>query len=407
MLAKWIKRIIAAALVVVAVAATVYALRPTPVLVDLATVEQGPMAVTVDEEGVARIRDVFRVSAPIAGTLQRVPVEVGDRVKRNETAVARIHPVAPAFLDVRTRREIQARIAAAEAAVGLAEAQVRGAASAERMTQSDLQRAERLAEAGTISSRTLEEATTALDTAEAQVEQAKANLAQRQSELVSARAQLIEPDQTTSDPTGEACCLSVRAPADGVVLNVLTESEQVLSAGTPLVEIGDPKDMEVVVHLLSSDAVGIKPGAAATITDWGNQNALHATVRQIDPAAYTKVSALGIEEQRVDATLDLIDPYEEWQGLGHEFHVMVHIMTWQNLDALKVPIAALFRQGSDWHVFRVVDGRATLTRIEIDHRNDIVAEVVDGLSPGDVVVLHPSDKVSDGAAVEARGDSST
>jgi HlyD family secretion protein len=402
MLAKWIKRGLAAVILVAIAAVVVYALLPAPISVDLATVDQGPMAVTIDEEGVTQIADVFRVSAPIAGTLERTPVHVGDQVTHDETPVALIRPMAPAFLDVRTRRQIQAQIAAAAAAVGLAEAQVRAAESTQRQAEADLDRAKRLAAAGTISSRALEEATTAVDTARAGFEQANANLALRRSELVSAEAQLIEPDQAGADATGESCCLTVKAPADGVVLKVLTESEQVVTAGTALVEIGNPKDMEVVVHLLSSDAVSISPGAEAELTDWGGSGVLKARVSEIDPAAYTKVSALGIEEQRVDATLKLLDPYEKWKGLGHDFRVMVHIKTWESADAIRVPVGALFRQGADWHVFKVTDGKAVLTKVDIDHRNNTTAEVTGGLASGDVVILHPSDKVSDGVAVTAR-----
>ncbi len=223
----------------------------------------------------------------------------------------------------------------------------------------------------------------ASSSAKAELEQANANLTLRRNELVSAEARLIEPDQAAGDPAGGSCCLTLRSPADGVVLKVLTESEQVVAAATPLVELGDPKDLEIVVHLLSSDALAVAPGAEATVTDWGGKGLLAARVRQIDPAAYTKVSALGIEEQRVDATLDLIDPYEKWRGLGHDFHVMVHIKTWESADAVRVPIGALFRKGADWHVFKVVDGRAVLTKIDIGHRNNAAAEVLGGLSPGE------------------------
>jgi HlyD family secretion protein len=187
-----------------------------------------------------------------------------------------------------------------------------------------------------------------------------------------------------------------------VVLKVLAESEQVVSAGMPLVEIGDPTDMEIVVHLLSADAVRIAPGSSATITDWGGPEILQAKVRSTEPAAYTKVSALGIEEQRVDATLDLVDESHEWQGLGHEFRVMVNIAIWEGSDVLRVPLAALFRVGSDWTVYRVVDGRAVATPVDIGHRNTRNAEVLSGLSEGDAVILHPSDQISDEKTVVAR-----
>ena len=402
MLATWIKRILGILAIVAVVGVIVYALIPAPVGVDIAVIGRGALEVTVDEEGVAEIRDVFRVSAPIAGKLNRIPVHVGDVVSPEGMAVAAIQPAEPPLLDVRTQRELQAAAGAARAAVGLANAQVTSAEASERLAASDLDRAKQLAEKGAISSRALEKAVTDLDTAHAAVEQAKANLALRQSELASAEAQLIQPSGSGSDNASADCCVPVMSPINGVVLKLLVESAQVVAAGTPLIEIGDPKDMEVVVHLLSSDAVEIKPGAPATLTDWGGEGVLNAYVRRIDPAAYTKVSALGVEEQRVDATLDISDPYEKWQGLGHEYRVMAHIRTWKGGDAVKVPVGALFRRGADWNVFRIVDGKAALTRVLLGHRNTHEAEVVGGLSAGDTVVLHPSDQVKDGVSVKPR-----
>ncbi len=359
---------------------------------------------TVDEEGVAEIRDVFRVSAPIAGKLNRIPVHVGDAVSVHGAAIALIQPAEPALLDVRTQRELQAAADAARAAVGLAEAQVTSAEASERLAASDLERAQQLAAKGAVSARALQKAVTDLDTARAGVEQAKANLALRQSELASAEAHLIQPGKSGADSGSADCCVPVMAPTDGVVLKLLVESAQVVAAGTPLVEIGNPTDMQVVVHLLSSDAVEIKPGAPATLTDWGGDGVLNAYVRRIDPAAYTKVSALGVEEQRVDATLEISDPHDKWQGLGHDYRVMAHIRTWKGGDVVKVPVGALFRRGSDWNVFRIVDGKAKLTRVLLGHRNSHYGEALGGLSAGDTVVLHPSDQVKDGAAVRPRPD---
>jgi HlyD family secretion protein len=401
MLARWTKRILAVAVLIAIVAVTVYALWPAPVLIDIADVERGPLTVTIDEEGTARIRDVFRVSAPVAGALERIPVHVGETVERDVTAVAAIRPAAPSFLDVRSRRELEAGITTAEAAVGLAEAQLNAALTGERQATADLTRAEALAAAGTIPARALEEARTANETARSAVAQAQAELALRQSQLASARARLIEPDRPVPAKEDEMCCLDVAAPIDGVVLKLLAESAQVVAPGTPLVELGDPTDIEVVVRLLSSDAVAVARGAVATLTDWGGPP-LNARVRRVDPAGYTKVSALGIEEQRVDAVLDIIDPRQKWEGLGHSFRVMAHIQTWSADDIVRVPIAALFRRGADWNVFRVVDGRAVLTKVVIDHRNQTLAEVTQGLKATDRVVLHPSDKVTDGVSVEAR-----
>lgn len=400
MASKWIKRLAGIAVLAAIVAATVYALLPQPVPVDLAAVDRGRLEVTIDEEGIARIRDVFRVSAPVAGRVERLPVEVGDTVYRNTTAVAKIYPVDPPFLDVRSRRELEAAVEAARAAVNLAAAQVAAAEAADRLAQADVERAGRLAKLGTISARALEKAVADVDTAKAAVEQAKASLALRESELMSAEARLIEPDQLEGG-SRDSCCMTLRAPVDGTVLTLLTESEQVVAAGAGLLEIGDPANLEVIVPLLSSDAVNVREGAAATLDQWGGPS-LAARVRRVDPAAYTKVSALGIEEQRVDAILDLADPPETWRNLGHGFRVMVHITTWQNDDVVRVPLGALFRKGSDWAVFRVVDGRAVETRIAIGHRTDTIAEVTEGLSPGDTVVLHPSDQVVDGVKVAAR-----
>ncbi len=404
MQASWVRRAVALVIAAVIIALAVYALTPAPLQVDLAAIDRGHLSVTVDEQGVARIKDVFRVSAPISGKLERPPIKVGDRVHRDTTAVARIMPVDPPFLDARSRRQIEAGVETARAAVGLAEAQLFGARARERMLQRDLERAERLAAAGTISSRALDKAATDLETAKAEVAQAVANLELRKSELVSAEARLIEPDQLVATPARDACCVTVLAPVDGVVLKLPADSEQVVAAGTPLVEIGDPSQIEVIVHLLSSDAVQIRQGSSASLSDWGGEETLNARVRRIDPAAYTKISALGIEEQRVDAVLDLIGDPGQWRGLGHEFRVMVHITLWEDADVPRVPMGALFRRGADWNVFRVVDGRAAATTVEIGRRNNTHAEIIGGLSAGDIVILHPSDRVIDEVKVVARAD---
>lgn len=399
MIAKWGKRVAAIVILVLIVAGTVYAMLPQPVGVDIAIVDRGPLAVTIDEEGIASIRDVFRVSAPIAGKVDRLPVEVGDRVHRGTTTVATIHPTDPPFLDVRTRRELEAAIGSARASVELAKAQVASAEAGQRLAQSIFDRAQKLVVPDTISISAVEKAVADLDNANGLLQQAKAGLALRESELSSAQARLIEPDQLEGD--GTSCCLTLRAPVDGIVLKLASESEQVVGAGAELLEIGDPRDMEIVVHLLSSDAAALAPGAPARLDDWGGRT-LSARVRRVDPAGYTKVSALGIEEQRVDVRLDLADPQADWARLGHDFRVMVHIVTWEGSNVIRLPIGALFRKGSEWSVYRIVNGRAVASTVVIGHRNSSVAEVIDGLAEGDTVVLHPSDRVVDGAKVEMR-----
>jgi HlyD family secretion protein len=404
MFGKWIKRAIGLAFVLAIVAATVYALTPQPIPVDIATIDRGSLEVTVDEEGMARVRDVYVVSSPIAGRLERIPVHVGDPVFHDATAVASIRPLDPSFLDVRSRREMGALVEAARAAVASAEAQLNAAEVNARVAQSDLERSQKLAATQTISAHALEKAVNDLDTAKAGVEQAKATLELRKSELTSAEVRLIEPDQLTVTSSGDSCCVVAHSPVDGVVLKLSAESEKVVLGGAPLVEVGDPRDLEIVTRLLSADAVNVTPGAAARLDEWGGP-VLNAKVRRIEPAGYTKVSALGIEEQRVDTILDLTDPYETWKRLGHAFRVMVHITTWEADDVVRVPLGALFRRGSEWNVFRVVGGRAVITPVTIDHRNERFAEATGGLAEGDQVVLHPSDRVADKVALQARANS--
>jgi HlyD family secretion protein len=398
--AKWIKRGVGLLVVAGVVAAGVYAMMPTPVGVDIATIDSGPLEVTVDEEGVARIRDIFRVSTPVAGRVQRLPIKEGDRVERGVSPVALIRPADPPFLDLRTRRELEAAVEAARAGVVLADEQRASAASRLVLARSNYGRAEKLIAVDRIPERSFEEAAMALSTAEAELKQAEANLTLRRSELTAAEARLIEPDLEVAETGPDAGCVTVTSPTDGVVLNLLSESEQVLPAGAPLAEIGDPGNIEIVAHLLSSDAVRVAQGMTARLDDWGG-GMLAARVARVNPAAYTKVSALGIEEQRVDVILDLVDPREAWQRLGHEFRVMIHIPVWRSEDAVRVPIGALFRRGDAWQVYGVVDGTAKLTPVEIGQRNNQWAEVLGGLSAGDAVVLHPSDSVTDGVGVVA------
>ncbi len=398
---KWLRRTVLFVIVAAIVAGFVYALLPSPVAVDLATVDRGTIEITVDDEGVAQIRDVYTVSAPVGGHLDRFALDVGDRVQGNVTVVAEIRPSAPSFLDARSRRELEAAVGAATAAVRLAEAEVAQAKADLRLREADLDRSKQLVQSGTISTRAMDQAESAADAARAQVSRAEASLELRRNELSSAEARLIEPNAPGGGGPG-TCCVSIRAPVDGVVLKVYAKSAQVIAAGAPIADIGDPNDMEVSVDLLSKDAVRVKRGAPARIEDWGGGKTLAAKVRRVEPSAFTKVSALGIEEQRVNVLLDLLDPRSAWEALGHEFRVLVRIRVWRGDDIIRVPLAALYRRGDDWAVFKVVGGRAVETPVSIDHRNAHFAEVLSGLEPGDVVILHPSDQVEAGVKIEAR-----
>lgn len=402
---KWIKRFLLAVIAVAIVGGLVYALRPLPIPVDTAFIASGPLEVTVDEEGVTRIREVYMVSAPVAGKVRRSPREVGDEVIANETVVAVILPGDPPFLDARTRRELLAAVAAAEAAVSLAEAQVRRAESELVFAQGELRRAVRLRESSTISEQALEKARLDVETGKAAVASEKATLELRRRELESAKARLIGPESPQAYlEEQEDCCVKVMAPIGGRVLKIIHESEKQVSAGEPLLEIGDPGDLEIVAELLSSDAVKIAKGAQAYVENWGGADVLRARVKRVEPAGFKKVSALGIEEQRVNTVLEILDPPEKWRMLGHDFRVFVRIVTWSSDTVLQVPISALFRQGAEWAVFVVVDGMAALHKVEIGNRNSRYAEVKGGIEEGAQVILHPSDRVADGVQVIERED---
>lgn len=383
-------------------AAAVYAFRPQPVPVDVAGAVRDAMVVTIDGDGRTRVREVYVVSAPVSGQVLRIERHVGDAVVAGETVLATIRPTDPTFLDRRARAQAEATIKAAEAAFALAEAERARAEAELDFARSELDRSAKLAQRGTISQRELDRATLELRTREAALATAEATITKRRYELEMARAALIQPGQRVGDGVAPECCVEVFAPVDGRVLRMIQESEGVVLAGAPLLEVGNPADLEVVVDLLSADAVRVEVGAAATIDDWGGGDTLRARVRRVEPYGFTKVSALGIEEQRVNVILDLIDPAEQWRQLGHGFRVDVHIVVWYGEDVLQIPLGALFREGSDWAVFVLEEGRASLRRVLIGHSNGRVAEVLGGLSADELVILHPGDRVANGVRAVRR-----
>ncbi len=338
-----------------------WALWPKPVPVELAEARKGPLTVTVEEEGKTRIKDVYAVSAPITGKLVRLALEAGDRVMKDVTVVAVIEPMAPPFLDVRTTRELEAQIEAAKAAVALADAEVSQAAAELAFAESELKRAGTLIGSRTVSERTLERARIDVDTRRAALARAKANLEVRKRELESGQARLIGPEEQWKGEVAVGCCVNVRAPASGRVLRLIQESERVVSAGTPVVEIGDPANLEIVVELLSVDAVKVREGAMASIEGWGGP-ALAAKVTRVEPAGFTKVSALGIEEQRVRTILQLQNGSQAADQLGHDFRVFVKITVYEAPNALRVPISALFRKRDQWTVYRVRERAGAIGR---------------------------------------------
>jgi HlyD family secretion protein len=397
----WLKRAAEAIVLALIAAGLAWFAWPQPIAVDLAAVTKGPMEVTVDDEAKTRVRHVYTVSAPLAGKVLRTPRQVGDEVTADETVIAVMQPTQPAFHDVRTHEELEAAFAAAEAAVRLADAEVRRIEAALTFTRTELERAQRLARTDSIALKALDKAKFDVDTNEAALASAKAQLDVRRYQRASAAARLAHPSGGADAQSDPACCVQIRAPVSGRVLKLIQESEAVVPAGAPLIDLGDPLDLEIAADLLSTDAVRIAPGAPVRIDGWGG-SPIRGRVTRVEPAGFLKVSALGIEEQRVRTIIDLVDPPQSWSRLGHDYRVIVHVMIWQAEDVPRVPVGALFRKGEDWAVFAIKGGRARITPVKIGQRNNRTVEILSGLSEGDRVVLHPSDRVKDGLKVVER-----
>ena len=398
MQALYKRLIIWGALAAILVLALVTAFRPRPVQVDSIVLQPGPMQVTVDEEGETRVHDVFAVSAPVAGRLHRIEAHVGDEVQAGETVLARIEPADPTLLDPRSEAQARATAQAAESALALAEAEIEQAQAEYEFALAEHQRARDLVAGGTISVRDAEAAERAFRSTRAALATSQAALQVRRFELERARAQLLSPVATTAS-RADCDCVSVTAPVSGEVLFIPNESERVVQAGEPLLQIGDPTDLEIVVDFLSTDAVRIEPGQVVLIERWGGDEDLLGRVRRVEPFGFTKVSALGIEEQRVNVIIDLTSPREVWQSLGHGYQLEARVVLWRSDDVLSVPLTAMFREGEQWAVFVLEDGRARLRVLEIGRRNGIAARVLSGLQAGDRVILHPSNRVQEGTRV--------
>jgi HlyD family secretion protein len=372
--------------------AVAWALRPQPIPATMAVVSRGPLVSTVSGEGRTRVKDLYVVAAPVDGQLERILAEPGDATNVND-AVAAIRPAVSRPLDARSRAEATAAAAAAKAGLARAEATEQEARVALEHANSELETTRKLTPGGTVPAEELthrghasEMRRSALEAATAAVGQARAELARAQAVLGTA----TDPGQVTS----------VRSPVTGRILRVLRESAGPVAAGTPLLHVGDASRLEIDADLLSSDAATVRPGASATVTGWGSAQPLGARVRRIDPAAFTKVSALGLEEQRVHVVLDLIDPPPP--ELGHDYRVEVSIVVWEGKDVLRVPSTALFRVGSQWSVFRVADGRAHRTAVELGPANGTWTVAASGLHEADEVITQPSDAIEDGTRVSRR-----
>jgi HlyD family secretion protein len=384
--------------------AVALSLQPDPVPVDVATAARGPMQVTVDEEGRTRIRERYVVSSPLLGRTGRITLDPGDAVVAGETVLAVIDPREPALLDARARAAAEARVRAAGAALQQAGAALEQARSAYDFAENELARVREAAGNGAAMPREV-------DAAESEQRAARegfraASFAEEiaRFELQQAEAALAFSGEGGQDDEDR---LVIRSPIDGVVLRVLQESAAVVEPGTELLEIGDPTDLEVVIDVLSADAVRVRPGAPVAIEAWGGPAVLEAAVRVVEPSATTEISALGIEEQRVNIVADLRSPPEERPTLGDGFRVEARILTWESGDVLQVPTGAVFRPAGGaaagtWAVYVVQDGRARRRTVGLGHRTWRVAEITEGLEPGTTVIVHPSDRLADGTPVAVR-----
>ena len=390
-----VRRALVGLVVLGATVATVLVLRPRAVPVDVATAVRGPLVVVIEETGIARVKDRYVVSAPVAGSVARQLREAGDAVREGEV-VADIAPSLSPLLDARTRSEAQARLSAAVSALGQAQAQHGRAAVADHLARDELARARSLATGGSLAARELDRAE--FDARMRAQELSSADFA------VKVAAEQVREARAALGGGREAGDrhIDVLAPASGRVLRVLQKSEGVVPAGTPLLEVGNPEVLELVVDLLTTDAVRVQPGTAVTIQGWGGDRPLAARVRRIEPSAFTKLSALGVDEQRVNVIAALSNPRADWAALGDGFRIEARFVLWEGADVLKVPQGAAFRHGDGWAVFRVASGKARLTPVKVGHRGETEVEILEGLDRGAVVAVHPGDRVKDGERVEAR-----
>lgn len=369
-----------AALLIAAIAAGLW---PKPLPVETAKVATGVLRATVDEEGKTRIKDRFVVSTPVTGQLRRIPFKPGTEVRANETVIATIDPLAPTLLDARNRSLAEAR--RDSAAANLEKIRI-----THDLSVSELKRFEKLAAEQTVSPQEFE-------TAQSREASAAKDLTAAQSALREAETEL---QQFIPAATAIASPFVVRAPASGKVLRVFEESSRAISAGAPLVELGDPTNLEVVIETLSRDGAAIAPGTRILLEQWGGGAALEARVRLVEPAAFTKVSALGVEEQRVNVVADFTSPPELWRGLGDNFRVEARIIVWENTDVLKVPSGALFRHGEEWAAFIVTGDRARLRKVKAGRSSGSETQALEGLKEGEELILYPGDRVRDGQRIK-------
>lgn len=377
----------------------VVAMLPQPIEVEVAQVTTGPLTVTVLEEGKTRIRHRYMILPPVAGFLNRVELRAGARIEAGKTVLATLAPEPSGFLNPRAQAEAEARVKAIEATRMMRETQIERAKEALNLAEKELARAKDLRKSGAIATKEWDTAENQVNILTRELHMAEFGLQTAGFELAQARAALMQAQSPVPDQVDPYRILS---PVDGFVLNVFEESARVVTPAVPIMEVGDPRDLEAEIELLSSDAAGVQPGADVSIEQWGGDKPLRGRVTVVEPGGYTKISSLGVEEQRVKVRVDFLDSLPPGYSIGDRYRVEARIVTWHGANVLQVPAGALFRRGGDWMTFLIEHGRAQLTKVDTAHMNGLAAEVRGGLSAGQNVVVHPPDVLTDGSLVKAR-----
>ena len=389
----------------VVAALLVIGLAPRAVPADMETVVEGPLQVVVEHEGITRIRNPFVISAPVDGRVRRIELEPGDPVRADQTVLVTFEPVDPVLLDARSRAEAEAALKTAQAALARSRAERERARATAQLAATELVRTRDLTEQKIVAQQVLDSAEADAEASREALLAAESAVRAAQHELEAAQARLMTPGQDgLGGADEELTSLELRSPVDGVVLRRIRQSAAVVARGEPLLEVADPSDLEIVADFLSTDAVRIKPGMAVLIDRWGGDRVLQARVRRVEPGGFMKISALGVEEQRVNVVADFDDPMQAWETLGDQYRVQVGVVVWESDNVLLVPTSSLFRSGDEWAVYIVDGGKARLRRVEIGHRTGLKAEVLNGLESGQRVVAHPSDAVSDGTRIRPRSE---
>lgn len=378
------------------VAIIAWGLRPKPIDVEVEPIKRGPLTVRVSEEGKTRIRNRYIVATPVAGRMQRVPFKAGDEVRANETVITMIEPAQAPILDPRAREQAEAVVSMREAGRKQAAESLEVARASLDLAERDRDRIRSVKREGGVAQTDRDRAENQAIVQSAQVRAAEFALQIAESQLTEAKAALERPQGSTGE------LVKVTSPVSGRVLKVIQESETIVTPGMEIMEVGDPRDLEIEAEMLSRDAVAMKEGDSVLIEQWGGNTPLQARVRRIEPAAFTKVSALGVEEQRVYVLSDLIDPPAHAQSLGDRYRVEVRVAIWHSDDVMLIPAGALFRQGNDWKTFVLENGMAKLTTVDAGHSDGRHTEILSGLTPGTEVLVHPPDTVKADSKVQKR-----